>query len=107
MRVSYFFRAIVAVAILSVGSLATLAQNAPLRGNVKLTGTDGRTAPVAGANIDVYRTDVKAEYHTKSDKNGEWAFAGIPLPGTYLVTVVTPRPGGGTSEPVEFMITFK
>lgn len=27
--------------------------------------------------------------------------------GTFLVTVVTPKPGGGTSDPVEFMITFK
>jgi cytosine/adenosine deaminase-related metal-dependent hydrolase len=27
--------------------------------------------------------------------------------GTFLVTVDTPKPGGGTSEPVEFIITFK
>jgi hypothetical protein len=27
--------------------------------------------------------------------------------GTFLVTVETPKPGGGSSEPVEFIITFK
>jgi hypothetical protein len=27
--------------------------------------------------------------------------------GTFLVTVDTPKPGGGTSEPVEFIVTFK
>ena len=27
--------------------------------------------------------------------------------GTFLVTVETPKPGGGTSEPVEFIITFR
>ena len=27
--------------------------------------------------------------------------------GTFLVTVETPKPGGGTSEPVEFIVTFR
>jgi len=27
--------------------------------------------------------------------------------GTFRITVVTPKPGGGTSDPIEFMITFK
>jgi hypothetical protein len=27
--------------------------------------------------------------------------------GTYLIQVETPKPGGGSSEPVEFIITFK
>jgi hypothetical protein len=27
--------------------------------------------------------------------------------GTFLVTVETPKPGGGSSEPVEFIVTFK
>jgi tetratricopeptide (TPR) repeat protein len=74
-------------AILTLAAVAASAQTGALRGSVKLTGADGNAAPVAGATIDVYRTDITGEYHTKSDKKGEWVFAGLPFTGVYVVSV--------------------
>ena len=42
--------------------------------------------PVANAVIDVWRTDIAGDYHTKTDKKGEWVFAGLPYVG-YLCGV--------------------
>ncbi|HEX3086438.1 MAG TPA: tetratricopeptide repeat protein, partial [Pyrinomonadaceae bacterium] len=61
-----------------------------MRGSVKIIGADGKATPVAGAIIDVWRTDMKADYHTKSDKKGDWVFAGLPLVGKYTVSVSAP-----------------
>jgi tetratricopeptide (TPR) repeat protein len=76
--------------ILAVSAGVALAQTGQLRGTVKLVGKDGNAAPVAGAQVDVYRTDISGEYHTKSDKKGEWVFAGLPFVGTYVVAVSAP-----------------
>ena len=40
--------------------------------------------------IDVWRTDMKADYHVKTDKKGEWIFAGLPFVGTYTVSASAP-----------------
>lgn len=77
-------------AILALTSMAASAQTGPLRGTVKLIGADGQANPVAGATVDVYRTDISGEYHTKSDKKGEWVFAGLPFVGTYVVAISAP-----------------
>src|SRR5438045_984915 len=76
--------------ILAVSSGVASAQTGQLRGTVKLIGKDGNAAPVAGAEIDVYRTDISGEFHTKSDKKGEWVFAGLPFVGTYTVSISAP-----------------
>ncbi len=78
----------IAVFALSLGVAA--GQTGQLRGSVKLIGATGTAAPVTGAQIDVYRTDISGEYHTKSDKKGEWVFAGLPFVGTYVVSVSAP-----------------
>ena len=79
-----------AAVVLTFAAVAASAQTGPLRGTVKLIGADGNPAPVAGATIDVYRTDITGEWHTKSDKKGDWVFAGLPLVGTYVVSVSAP-----------------
>ncbi len=66
------------------------AQTGQMRGTVQLMGADGKPAPVAGALIDVYRTDITGRDHTKSDKKGEWVFAGLPFVGTYIVAASAP-----------------
>src|SRR5437764_6517368 len=76
--------------ILAVSSGVASAQTGQLRGTVKLIGKDGNAAPVAGAEIDVYRTDISGEFHTKSDKKGDWVFAGLPFVGTYTVAISAP-----------------
>jgi Carboxypeptidase regulatory-like domain len=88
MRPSNFL--ITAFAVLFLCSTVASAQTGQLRGTVKLTGADGNAAPVAGAIIDVYRTDISGDFHTKSDKKGEWVFAGLPYVGRYVVAVSAP-----------------
>jgi len=70
--------------------LVANAQTGQLRGSVLVTGADGKPGPGAGALIDVYRTDISGEFHTKADKKGEWVFAGLPLVGTYVVSISAP-----------------
>ncbi len=81
---------LIGTAVLMSAAVAASAQTGALRGTVKLIGADGNAAPVAGATIDVFRTDISGEYHTKSDKKGEWVFAGLPFVGEYVVSVSAP-----------------
>jgi tetratricopeptide (TPR) repeat protein len=90
MRRSYFLTSIVAAAVLVLSAIVASAQTGQLRGSVQLVGADGKSAPVAGAIIDVYRTDITGEFHTKTDKKGDWVFAGLPYVGTYVVAVSAP-----------------
>lgn len=72
---------IVSTAVLAAG------QAGQLRGHVVMKQADGTTVPAAGAQIDVFRTDINGKYETKTDKKGEFVFAGIPFVGTYIVAV--------------------
>jgi tetratricopeptide (TPR) repeat protein len=104
---------IIFTAVLVLGAVAASAQVGQLRGSVQLVGSDGKPAPVNGAIIDVYRTDLTSEYHTKTDKKGEWVFAGLPFVGTYVVSVSAPgaapnATGGvkaGKDIPVDVILT--
>ena len=90
MRRSYFLTSILAVAVLALSAIVTSAQTGQLRGSVQLAGADGKQAPVTGALIDVFRTDMTGDFHTKTDKKGEWVFAGLPYVGKYVVSVSAP-----------------
>ena len=63
------------------------AQSAHLRGRVVIKQADGTTTPAAGAAVLVYRTDIAGKYETKSNKKGDFVFAGVPLIGTYIIFV--------------------
>jgi tetratricopeptide (TPR) repeat protein len=90
MRRPNIFTSIIAATVLVLSAVTASAQTGQLRGSVQLIGSDGKPAPVAGAIIDVYRTDISGEFHTKTDKKGEWVFAGLPFVGTYIVAVSAP-----------------
>jgi tetratricopeptide (TPR) repeat protein len=90
MRRLNIFSSIVIVAIVLVVAAVASAQTGQLRGSVKLASANGTPEPVVGAVVDVYRTDISGEYHTKTDKKGEWVFAGLPFIGTYVVSVSAP-----------------
>lgn len=90
MRRSYLLNLITLAVLLFFTAVTASAQTDQLRGTVKIVGADGQQTAVAGATVDVYRTDMKADYHTKSDKKGDWIFAGLPLVGTYTVTISAP-----------------
>jgi len=90
MRRSYLLNLITLAIVLLFTAVTASAQTDQMRGTVKIVGADGQQTAVAGATVDVYRTDMKADYHTKSDKKGDWIFAGLPLVGTYTVTISAP-----------------
>jgi len=63
-------------------SAAAFAQTTTIVGDVK--GTDGK--PLQNAQIQIVRTDIKANYKTKTDKKGHYVYAGLPI-GKYNITV--------------------
>ena len=66
-------------------------QMSELRGCVSVQGADGsQAAPTPVAIIDVYRTDLRSHFETKTDKRGTFVFAGLPMSGTFLIVVSGP-----------------
>lgn len=86
----FSFVTLILAAVMLLTAAAASAQTGQLRGSVKMIGADGSTTPVAGAIVDVWRTDITGEFHTKSDKSGGWVFAGLPFVGTYVVSISAP-----------------
>jgi len=84
---SLFFAGVVVV----IGNITIVAQFAPVGGRVVSQGADGKPAPVVGALVEVYRLDIKNTLpSTKSDKSGAFGFAGVPVGGTYVLSVSAP-----------------
>jgi len=81
---------ILITALMALTSISISAQVGELRGSVLLQRADGQVVALAEANIDVYRTDAKAKYGTKTDKKGQFVFAGLPYLGTYIVAASHP-----------------
>ena len=78
-------------ALLLVGTISGFGQSAPVNGTVVLKKADGSTEPVATALIEVYRIDIKSGFPSaKTNKKGEFSFAGIPFGGTYAFALSAP-----------------
>ena len=75
---------------LFVFSGPAFSQTAPVRGVVKLQQTDGSKVPVADALVEPFRVDVDSGKapSTKTNKNGEFSFAGFG-PGQKFVLSVS------------------
>ena len=84
-------RAALLAALMMLLAVAASAQTMQIEGTVKLKEADGSTKPVAGAQIDLYRTDIKGQFSVKTDKSGRFIRLGIPLTGVY--TIVASGPG--------------
>lgn len=89
MRRPFIF--IIAAAVLALSAMSASAQTGQLRGHVLLKQADGTSVKAADAVIDVYRTDLSGAYHTKTDKKGEFVFAGLPFIGRYIIAVSLPN----------------
>jgi tetratricopeptide (TPR) repeat protein len=89
--ISKYLFAVFAVAVLvASAAVTTPAQVGELRGHVFMQQADGQKVPLADAVIDVFRTDVTAKYNTKTNKKGEFVFAGLPFTGTYTIAASHP-----------------
>jgi len=89
-------KVILALLVLCAGSSTALAQTAPVSGRVELQKADGTKVPVQGAVIDVYRIDVKGTFPSgKTDKKGNFSFAGMQLGAKYVFGISAPgaKPG--------------
>ena len=86
----YFYGALAIAVLMAAASLTTSAQVGELRGHVWMQQADGQKVPLADAQIDVFRVDMAAKYNTKTNKKGEFVFAGLPFTGTYTVAASHP-----------------
>lgn len=59
-------------------------------GKVTLKQADGTEAPVAGALVELHRTDIKQSLKTKTDKKGQYVYAGIDPIGVFTIIVSAP-----------------
>ena len=86
----YIFATIAATLVMAFAVITASAQVGELRGHVFMQQADGNKVPLADAQIDVFRTDVKGDYHTKTSKKGEFVFAGLPFVGEYTIVASHP-----------------
>ena len=86
----YFFGALAVAILVASASITSFAQVGELRGQVFMQQADGQKVPLAEAQIDVFRTDIQGKYNTKTNKKGEYVFAGLPFVGTYIVVASHP-----------------
>ncbi len=83
-----YFTFLLTLALFAAGSFAAVAQNAPVSGRIEMQKADGTSEPVAGAVVEVFRTDQKGKFPSdKTNKKGEFAFAGLPLGATFVFSV--------------------
>jgi len=86
----HFIGALAVAILVASASLTAVAQVGELRGHIWMQQADGQKVPLADAQIDVFRTDMSAKYNTKTNKKGEFVFAGLPFVGTYTVAASHP-----------------
>jgi len=79
---STFHKLLLAIPLALLFSAACFAQTTMIVGDVK--GPDGKL--LAGAQVQIVRTDIKANYKVKTDKKGHYVYAGLPI-GTFNVSV--------------------
>jgi Carboxypeptidase regulatory-like domain len=90
MRFNPLIRTLCAALLVAAAAVAASAQSTQVNGKVTMKQADGTVVPAVGALIDIYRTDIKADFHTKTDKKGNYIHAGLPFVGTYTVVVSAP-----------------
>ena len=82
MRIKIFLPTLAACALLALMTVSAAAQVGRLEGDIKKKGTG---EPVAGAIVDIIRTDIKWSDKVPSDKKGHFLHAGVALVGTYTL----------------------
>lgn len=80
-----------AITFIALGSTISNAQSAPVSGKIELKKADGTVVPVEGALVEVFRTDIKSSGPAdKTDKKGQFSFAGLQLGATFVISVSAP-----------------
>jgi len=87
-KFTHFFVAALVVAVFAVAAAAQVTTTAT--GKVTLKQADGTEVPVADALVEIHRTDIKQTLKTKTNKKGEYVYAGLDPVGTFTVIVSAP-----------------
>jgi tetratricopeptide (TPR) repeat protein len=87
----YFPLSLAGLALLLTLTASASAQTGALRGHVKFKQADGTVVPAVGAIVDVVRIDLSGKYEGKTDKRGEFVWAGLPYVGDYIIGVSMPN----------------
>lgn len=87
-KFTHFVAALLVVAAFAVNVSAQMTATAT--GKVTLKQADGTEVPVNGAVVELHRTDIKQTLKTKTDKKGEYIYAGIDNIGTFIILVSAP-----------------
>ncbi|MBA3351092.1 MAG: carboxypeptidase regulatory-like domain-containing protein, partial [Blastocatellia bacterium] len=89
------FALFLTAALCTLTSASVIAQNSPVRGEVKLKKPDGTVVPVVDALVEAFRTDIGSGKmpEAKTNKRGEFSFVGFPLGQRYVLTVSGPGIG--------------
>jgi len=90
MRIQKFTRFVAALFIVAAFAVNACAQTATATGKVTLKQADGTEVPVGGALVELHRTDIKQTLKTKTDKKGEYIYAGLDLSGVFTIIVSAP-----------------
>jgi tetratricopeptide (TPR) repeat protein len=94
MRIRKFTHFFAAALLVATCAAAAAAQTSTATGKVTLRQADGTEVPVVGALVEIHRTDVKQTLKTKTDKRGEYVYAGLDPVGVFTIIVSAP---GATS----------
>lgn len=79
------FAVLACAALIISAAVLTNAQTGQLRGHAVLKQADGTTVPAANVDIEVIRIDVSGRFTSKTDKKGQFVFAGVPFVGDYII----------------------
>jgi len=90
MRIPKFTHFFAATLLLAAFAVTAAAQTSTATGKVTLKQADGTEVPVAGATVEIHRTDIKQTLKTKTDKKGQYVYAGLDLVGTFTIIVSAP-----------------
>ena len=84
MRINITGSVLLSVLVLSLAGATATAQVGRIEGDVLKAGS---SEPVAGAEVQIVRTDIRGNYNVKSDKKGHFLHAGVPYVGTYTLII--------------------
>ncbi|MGI8812785.1 MAG: hypothetical protein ACR2IH_09715 [Pyrinomonadaceae bacterium] len=72
-------------------AFSAAAQSAPVTGRVLLKKADGTTVPLAGAKVEAFQMEIRnSAPPDKTDKKGQFNFAGLKLGATYVLSISGP-----------------
>jgi tetratricopeptide (TPR) repeat protein len=106
----YFIPLLATAGLIVSISIAASAQVGQLRGHVTIKQADGTVVPAADAVVDVFRVDMSGKSEAKTNKKGEFVFAGLFYAGDYIIGVSLPgaqpsyQPGVKVGRDVDYAI---